>query len=567
MVLLLALSGCIWVDSEEYDHMRDQVLDADQDGFLTADEGGSDCDDSDPDVYPGAPETWYDGIDADCAEDDDFDQDQDSYTASIYEGDDCDDTDAEVHPGATEIWYDGLDQDCDGGNDYDADGDGYTSSDYEGDDCDDTVAAAHPGAEEVWYDGIDGDCLGGDDYDQDRDGFAKGEVAGTDCDDDDPLIHPLQVEVIGDKLDVDCDGGVDSFFLSHGPTVELTGLVGPEISWSDNEVSVGYGTEEFYDPSDGFEAFDALCVTAFDPLDLSSGAVFDYSYGFDSSSGNMGEVFDFHGTRSQYVWASALYVPGTNQRRLYLDSIEFQPPPPNETYGASVFDNKADHPYSAIDLHADPEGDLVAVACEATAGKLVVFDSPYDSFVPLAPDLVTVEEAEAYPLCEVVADGSDTVLVTVEGEEGVSHGTYDEEGEWNFEGELDLGTVPIDSWTVAQMEVEQHHGVSWTLVLDLAEGMFLWDETTWLRHQPAGSIVQADLTADAGGRAYLCGVTGLGTLRIWYGDLSSELTELTVGTGMTTVEQCAVAAAGTGAVMVAARGDDRLAMGLFEVRE
>ena len=43
-------------------------------------------------------------------------------------GSDCDDTDYSVHPGATDYWYDGIDQDCDGSFDYDQDGDGEPAS-------------------------------------------------------------------------------------------------------------------------------------------------------------------------------------------------------------------------------------------------------------------------------------------------------------------------------------------------------------------------------------------------------------------------------------------------------
>ena len=50
------------------------ISDEDGDGHDAIPAGGDDCDDSDPDTYPGAPEEWYDGIDEDCAGDDDYDQ-------------------------------------------------------------------------------------------------------------------------------------------------------------------------------------------------------------------------------------------------------------------------------------------------------------------------------------------------------------------------------------------------------------------------------------------------------------------------------------------------------------
>jgi hypothetical protein len=69
-----------------------------------------DCDDTDPDVYPGAPE--------DCTIDKDFncdgasaleDSDADTHPGCM----DCDDQDETVHPGATEV-CDGKDNDCNG---------------------------------------------------------------------------------------------------------------------------------------------------------------------------------------------------------------------------------------------------------------------------------------------------------------------------------------------------------------------------------------------------------------------------------------------------------------------
>ena len=69
---------------------------------------------------------------------------------------DCDDSDPEVHPGAEETWYDGVDADCDGASDDDADGDGHDVDT----DCDDTLPEVNPDAEEICYDGLDNDCDG-----------------------------------------------------------------------------------------------------------------------------------------------------------------------------------------------------------------------------------------------------------------------------------------------------------------------------------------------------------------------------------------------------------------------
>jgi len=77
---------------------------------------GTDCDDSDPDSYPGATEIWYDGIDQNCDEMSDFDQDLDGYDAYAHldEGLDCDDGDDTIHPDAEDLIDDNIDQNCDG---------------------------------------------------------------------------------------------------------------------------------------------------------------------------------------------------------------------------------------------------------------------------------------------------------------------------------------------------------------------------------------------------------------------------------------------------------------------
>jgi uncharacterized protein (TIGR03382 family) len=154
-------------------------------GYAAVAEEGWDCDDTRPDVHPGAEET-------DCTDPTDYncdgsvgwsDDDADGFAACQ----DCDDADAAVFPGATET-CDGLDDDCDGvvdgpgatdaGTWYaDADGDGYTdpalaavdceppagfaaASDLP--DCDDADGTSNPGAEDIPDDGIDQDCDGTD---------------------------------------------------------------------------------------------------------------------------------------------------------------------------------------------------------------------------------------------------------------------------------------------------------------------------------------------------------------------------------------------------------------------
>ena len=220
-------------------------LDSDGDGFgdtgasvVTCSPGsdyvvaGGDCNDADPDNFPGNDEVC-DGADNDCdglIDDGDpsldlssaprwyTDADADDYGDSADPGlaqclapidrvsnnDDCDDQDEDINPDAAEI-CDGIDQNCNGVNDdnaidgvlWYADNDddgygdpidslvtclppvGYTAND---DDCDDSNDATYPGAPEA-CDGDDNDCDGAIDedvtnaptwyYDYDGDGYGS----------------------------------------------------------------------------------------------------------------------------------------------------------------------------------------------------------------------------------------------------------------------------------------------------------------------------------------------------------------------------------------------------------
>ncbi len=177
--------------------------DEDADGYSVPE----DCDDGNPDVYPGATEVPYDGVDQDCDGMDLKDVDGDGYAATDAGGNDCDDSDPDVNPGADDVPYDGIDQDCNGADLVDADGDGYEAEDAGGDDCDDTDPFSYPGAVEIPYDRTDQDCDGEDLVDLDGDGYDARMSGGDDCNDRDPSINPAGTEVCDEpEVDHDCDG-------------------------------------------------------------------------------------------------------------------------------------------------------------------------------------------------------------------------------------------------------------------------------------------------------------------------------------------------------------------------
>ena len=201
-LICLGLIACGDKDPGDDSSTTASFTDADGDGVAV----GTDCDDDNAAVFPGAVEIC-DGFDNDCngTVDDDpsdgtvgwVDADGDGFgdadtrvvtcdaSGLVSKAGDCNDEDAAIHPDAAEV-CDREDNDCDGYEDdedddvegletfyLDADADGYGTSDTtveacsapdgyveNDDDCEDGSFSQSPDQQEVTCDGIDNDCDG-----------------------------------------------------------------------------------------------------------------------------------------------------------------------------------------------------------------------------------------------------------------------------------------------------------------------------------------------------------------------------------------------------------------------
>ncbi len=196
MIAPLFISGAVANQAVFAGGLNDPTVDDDGDGF--SDDGSigglPDCDDTDPTVFPGAPETAYDGIDSDCDGSSLDDEDGDGSPADQAQGGtpDCDDTDNTVFPGAVEL-DDGKDNNCDSVIDEGLDGDGDGFTPIFGGDCDDTDPAINPGADEIPNDGVDNNCDGAEALSESAGGLFWKEVQ-IECADGLDIAGPVPLD-------------------------------------------------------------------------------------------------------------------------------------------------------------------------------------------------------------------------------------------------------------------------------------------------------------------------------------------------------------------------------------
>ena len=286
-----------------------RVFDSDDDGYMSPSEGGTDCNDNDSSIHPGAQEIC-DGKDNDC--NGLIDEGGDCEYAEIWIDRECganynDEEPLEVYfrvsssvshaevtithfpaKGSPEFLI--MERTFETNKDYhfpvfavcpegmhtlvitaevliegkpkiltddctfrviqcrplDSDGDGYVSIPKGGDDCDDSDSSAYPGAPEV-CDGKDNNCDGEVDegFDTDQDGYT---VCGGDCNDTDSTINPGAKEICNDGVDNDCDGLID-----ETADKDNDGYVSVECGGSDcndNNSTVYPGAPEICDGKD-----------------------------------------------------------------------------------------------------------------------------------------------------------------------------------------------------------------------------------------------------------------------------------------------------------------------------
>jgi len=252
-------------------------------------------------------------------------------SGTVDNGDDCDDDDPDIYLGAPDTWYDGVDSDCDGASDYDADGDGYDAEAYGGGDCDDTDASVLP---TDWYADTDGDGYGDSSSSlascAEPDGYV---LIDGDCDDADEEVNPDATEECGNGVDDDCDGtaigcSLEGDYLVSEAPVWLEGLdtddrAGTRLGGGDLD---GDGQADIIvaAPENGVGASDPGSIyMVLGPLSASSSLSDALTVTGDASGDKLGlglAVFDFDGDGQDDLAAGApgSDIDSTNDGGVYV---------------------------------------------------------------------------------------------------------------------------------------------------------------------------------------------------------------------------------------------------------
>ncbi len=360
------------------------LVDADADGYLDS----VDCDETNPEIHPGADEVC-DGVDQDCdGEPDDglgtswyADVDADGYgdpaaetvaceqpANTVADATDCDDASALYNPAAIEDdCSDPADYNCDGSSGFDdADGDGWAACL----ECDDAAPLVNPSATETCNE-IDDDCDAVTDEDvqstfyadEDGDGFgnpgatalaceaSEGWVADlTDCDDTTAAAYPGALEVC-DGIDDDCDGEIDEEVLgTFYADTDGDGYGDPAVPATACEASAGW-VANATDCDDADAAFNpGAAETCSDPEDYNC----DGSVGYADADGD--------------GFAACDECDDTNAA-IHPTATETCDDADNDCDGTIDEDDAADAPTWYFDADGDGYGTsrFTAVSCEAPA--------------------------------------------------------------------------------------------------------------------------------------------------------------------------------------------------------
>lgn len=172
---------------------------------------GTDCDDGNPQAYPGASDVVGDSVDQNCDGPDGVDLDGDTYASKASLGTDCDDLSSDTFPGSAGSDSASL---CMKDSDNDGYGDDSPGTGIEpGSDCNDNSGSINAGAADTTVNSVDENCDGIDGQDADSDGFAAGTSPGQDCDDTDVNAFPGAAEaesLTACMRDADGDGWGDA---------------------------------------------------------------------------------------------------------------------------------------------------------------------------------------------------------------------------------------------------------------------------------------------------------------------------------------------------------------------